>query len=103
MFLIFVVAYLFYLGKSLGGPTPQQVLKVPIIGTVCLLSSSATIAIAVRALRRGRMGAFTTAWAVTIGLGVVFFAASRPSGIAKTAAISVPRKAIASVSTIALR
>jgi cytochrome c oxidase subunit 3 len=72
MFLIFVVAYLFYLGKSLSGPTPQQVLEVPIVGTVCLLSSSATIAIAVRALRRGRMRAFTMAWAVTIGLGVVF-------------------------------
>lgn len=72
MFVIFVVAYLFYLGKSLSGPTPQQVLKAPIIGTVCLLSSSVTIAIAMRALRRGRMPVFTMAWATTIGLGVAF-------------------------------
>jgi cytochrome c oxidase subunit 3 len=72
MFVIFVVAYLFYLGKSLSGPTPQQVLKMPIIGTVCLLSSSATIAVAMGALRRGRIRAFTTAWAATIGLGVAF-------------------------------
>ncbi len=72
MFIIFVVAYLFYLGKSASGPTPQQVLTMPILGTVCLLSSSATIAVAVRALRRGSIRAFAAAWAATIGLGVVF-------------------------------
>jgi cytochrome c oxidase subunit III len=72
MFIIFVVAYLFYLGKSASGPTPQEVLSLPILGTVCLLSSSATIVIAVRALRRGRTWAFAAAWAATIGLGVVF-------------------------------
>jgi cytochrome c oxidase subunit 3/cytochrome o ubiquinol oxidase subunit 3 len=72
MFVIFVVAYLFYLGKSTSGPTPQQVLALPILGTVCLLSSSATIAIAVWALRRGWIRAFATAWAATIGLGAVF-------------------------------
>jgi cytochrome c oxidase subunit III len=72
MFIIFVVAYLFYLGKSASGPTPQKVLALPILGTVCLLSSSATILIAVRALRGGRTRAFAAAWAATIGLGVVF-------------------------------
>ena len=29
IFTIFVVAYLFYLGKSLSGPTPAEVLHVP--------------------------------------------------------------------------
>jgi cytochrome c oxidase subunit 3 len=39
IFTIFVVPYIFYLGKSLAGPTPVQVLEVPILGTICLLSS----------------------------------------------------------------
>jgi cytochrome c oxidase subunit 3 len=43
IFTIFVVAYLFYLGKSSSGPTPQDVLEVPIFYTICLLSSSVTI------------------------------------------------------------
>jgi cytochrome c oxidase subunit 3/cytochrome o ubiquinol oxidase subunit 3 len=43
IFTIFVVAYVFYMGKSLTGPTPQQVLEVPILSTICLLSSSLTI------------------------------------------------------------
>ncbi len=30
IFSIFVVAYLYYAGKSLSGPTPAQVLEVPI-------------------------------------------------------------------------
>ena len=40
IFTIFVVAYLFYLGKSVSGPTPKEVLETPIFFTVCLLSSS---------------------------------------------------------------
>ena len=43
IFTIFVVAYLFYLGKSLTGPTPREVLETPIFYTICLLSSSLTI------------------------------------------------------------
>ena len=43
IFTIFVVAYLFYLGKSLTGPTPREVLETPIFFTICLLSSSLTI------------------------------------------------------------
>src|ERR1700733_14067900 len=43
IFTIFVVAYVFYIGKSLYGPTPDQVLEIPLFGTVCLLSSSFTI------------------------------------------------------------
>ena len=40
IFTIFVVAYLFYVGKSLTGPTPGDVLETPIFYTICLLSSS---------------------------------------------------------------
>ena len=43
IFTIFVVAYLFYAGKSLTGPTPREVLETPIFYTICLLSSSLTI------------------------------------------------------------
>ena len=41
LFAVFVVAYLYDLGRSLSGPTPREVLSVPVLGTVCLLSSSA--------------------------------------------------------------
>jgi len=40
IFTIFVVAYLFYLGKSLTGPTPREVLETPIFYTICLLSAA---------------------------------------------------------------
>jgi cytochrome c oxidase subunit III len=72
IFTIFVVAYIFYIGKSLTGPTPQQVLRVPIFNTICLLSSSLTIHLAVRALRAGKTVAFTVAWLLTFVLGAIF-------------------------------
>ena len=46
IFTIFVVAYLFYLGKSVNGPQPKDVLDLPILNSVCLLGSSATITFA---------------------------------------------------------
>ena len=52
IFTIFVVAYLFYIGKSLTGPTPQQVLEIPWLQHVCLLSSSFTIWLAEHAIER---------------------------------------------------
>ena len=72
IFLIFVVAYLFYLGKSATGPQPRDVLDLPIFLTICLLSSSATIGFAVSALRRGRVGVFRAWWAATIALATIF-------------------------------
>ncbi len=71
-FAIFVVAYLFYIGKSLNGPYPKDVLSPPIINTICLLSSSITIVFAVRALRVGSIGTFTLWWLVTLALGLEF-------------------------------
>lgn len=72
IFTIFVVAYLFYLGKSLSGPTPRQVLETPIFFTVCLLSSSLTIHFASKFLERNRRGAFLGLWSLTILLGALF-------------------------------
>jgi cytochrome c oxidase subunit III len=72
IFIIFVVAYLFYLGKSLSGPAPKDVLELPILNSICLLASSVTITFALRALNRGARGVFTRWWAVTIALGAYF-------------------------------
>ena len=72
IFVIFVVAYLFYLGKSLTGPTPKQVLEAPIFYSICLLSSSITIHLAVKALRAGNVGSFRAWWFGTIVLGAAF-------------------------------
>jgi cytochrome c oxidase subunit 3 len=71
-FSIFVVAYVFYLGKSLAGPHPKDVLSIPILNTICLLSSSITIVLAIRSLRAGAIGAFTVWWFVTFALGLEF-------------------------------
>jgi cytochrome c oxidase subunit III len=72
IFTIFVVAYVFYLGRSFTGPTPAQVLEVPILGTICLLSSSLTIRRAERAVEDDRMAAFTAWLGATIALAAVF-------------------------------
>lgn len=72
IFTIFVVAYIFYIGKSLSGPMPSQVLEIPIITTICLLSSSLTIHFAVRALQRGDIGFFRIFWFITLALGAIF-------------------------------
>lgn len=72
IFSIFVVAYIFYIGKSLSGPTPRQVLEMPIFATICLLSSSLTIHLAVGALRKGQIALFTLFWGITAALGTIF-------------------------------
>ncbi len=72
IFTIFVAAYLYYVGKSLSGPTPKQVLELPILNSICLLSSSATITFALRALVKGNIRLFGIWWLVTILLGAYF-------------------------------
>jgi cytochrome c oxidase subunit III len=74
IFTIFVVAYIFYIGKSLTGPMPNDVLETPIFNTICLLSSSLTIHLAVRALRNAKVGAFGLWWFLTMMLGAIFLA-----------------------------
>jgi cytochrome c oxidase subunit 3/cytochrome o ubiquinol oxidase subunit 3 len=71
IFVIFVVAYLFYVGKSMSGPTPA-VLHTPVFFSICLISSSWTIHRAVAALRRGEVGSFARWWLSTIALGALF-------------------------------
>jgi cytochrome c oxidase subunit 3/cytochrome o ubiquinol oxidase subunit 3 len=72
IFTIFVVAYLFYLGKSLTGPTPREVLETPIFYTICLLSSSLTIHLAAKSLERDYRRLFLGLWLLTIALGGLF-------------------------------
>jgi cytochrome c oxidase subunit 3 len=74
IFIIFVVAYLYYIGKSLSGPTPRQVLELPILGTVCLLSSSITVHWAVSSLRKNNTRNCALGIATTVLLGTIFLA-----------------------------
>lgn len=73
IFTIFVVAYIYYIGRSTYGPTPQ-ILDIPVFNTICLLSSSLTIWMAEHAIERGRIRVFGAWWALTMTLGIVFLA-----------------------------
>ena len=72
IFTIFVVAYLFYIGKSATGPIPSQVLEVPVFYTICLLSSSITMHFSAKSLERGRHAPFLGLWSLTVVLGGLF-------------------------------
>src|SRR6267154_1917588 len=72
IFLIFVVAYIYYIGKSLSGPLPAQVLELPIFSTICLLSSSFTVHFAVSALRKNNLRGCTLGLGGTVLLGAIF-------------------------------
>src|ERR1700759_1962268 len=72
IFTIFVVAYLFYLGKSLSGPSPRDVLETPILYTICLLSRRPTIHVAAKAMERDYSRLFLGLWLLTIALGGLF-------------------------------
>jgi cytochrome c oxidase subunit 3/cytochrome o ubiquinol oxidase subunit 3 len=73
IFTIFVVAYIFYIGRSTYGPGPQ-ILEIPIFNSICLLSSSLTIMLAEHGIKHGRMRAFAAWWALTMLLGLEFLA-----------------------------
>ena len=72
IFTIFVVAYIYNIGKSLYGPTPRQVLEVPVFNSICLLSSSLTIWLSEHAIERGKVKTFGLWWALTFILGAIF-------------------------------
>ena len=76
IFVIFLVAYIYYLGKSLSGPTPRQVLDLPIISTVCLLASSITVYFAVRSARKNETRACSLWLGTTVLLGSLFLLAT---------------------------
>ena len=74
IFIIFVVAYLYYVGKSLSGPTPKEVLEIPILTSICLLSSSITVHYAVSSLHSSARAATSLWLALTVLLGSIFLA-----------------------------
>ena len=76
LFAMFVAAYLIYIGKSIVGHYPKDVLELPILATICLLSSSLTVYLAEHALARNAMGRFIFLWIVTICLGLEFLGAT---------------------------
>jgi cytochrome c oxidase subunit 3/cytochrome o ubiquinol oxidase subunit 3 len=76
LFAIFVVAYLYYLGRSSGGPTPREVLELPVLASALLWASSVTIHRAVGALRGARLAAFARWWSLTVLLGALFLAST---------------------------
>jgi cytochrome c oxidase subunit III len=76
LFAIFVAAYLIYIGKSVTGPFPKDVLDVPILPTICLLSSSFTVYMAEHAALKGAIGRFKLWLLLTIALGLEFLIAT---------------------------
>ncbi len=72
MFSIFIVAYVYYVGRSLYGPQPKDVLELPILDSILLWGSSLTIWFSERALRSRNMQAFKALWGLTILLGSIF-------------------------------
>lgn len=73
IFVIFIVAYLFYAGKSLSGPQADDVLHAPLFFSACLISSSLTVHFAVQSLKKRSRG-FVWWLAATIALGGTFLA-----------------------------
>lgn len=69
-----IVAYITFEGESTVGPTPGEVLSLPLVfgTTACLLSSSLTVHLATRSLDRGNRPLFCLFWAATIALGIAF-------------------------------
>lgn len=72
LFTIFVVAYLFYIDKSLVGPFPADVLEFPWLGSLALFGSSGTIITAEHFAARKNHKMFLIFWGLTIALGCYF-------------------------------
>lgn len=72
LFAIFVAAYLIYIGRSIVGPYPKDVLELPIVSSICLLSSSLTIYFAEHALHQNKIARFKLWLLGTILLGLEF-------------------------------
>jgi cytochrome c oxidase subunit III len=71
IFTIFVVAYIYYIGRSTYGPTPR-ILDIPWFNSICLISSSFTIILAEHAIKHGAMRRFAALWGLTMLLGLEF-------------------------------
>jgi heme/copper-type cytochrome/quinol oxidase subunit 3 len=73
-FLMLILAYLYFNGHAMSGPTPTSTLNAQRTGiyTLCLLASSITIWLAEKKLRAKKHSAFRWLLALTILLGTVF-------------------------------
>src|SRR5262245_43824325 len=69
-----LIAYVVFLGQSVSGPQPKDVLSLNLVllTTACLLSSSVTVHLAEKASRAGHLAGFRMWWSVTIVLGLFF-------------------------------
>lgn len=76
IFAMFVIAYLFYTGKSAYGPQPKDVLELPVFSTIALLSSSVTIWLSEQAIEHGKVQKFSLWLGITILLGTIFLIAT---------------------------
>lgn len=74
LFSTLIVVYLSFVGRDTVGPTPAEVLSLPLVicTTLCLLSSSLTIHLAERDLHLGAQDRFCRWWSASIALGVIF-------------------------------
>jgi cytochrome c oxidase subunit 3/cytochrome o ubiquinol oxidase subunit 3 len=73
-FATFIVVYLFYLGSGDRGPSPREILRVPWIGTVCLVTSSVTVWAAHRSAARGSVRGLAFWMSITAALAIAFLA-----------------------------
>ena len=70
-----IMTYVYFLRQTTHGePNPSQVFRLPTVlaASACLFSSSATIYMAEKALRRNSRQTFLGWWGLTIVLGVLF-------------------------------
>jgi cytochrome c oxidase subunit 3/cytochrome o ubiquinol oxidase subunit 3 len=70
-----IMAYVYFLRQTThGDPNPSQVFRLPMVlaASACLFSSSATIYMAEKSLRRSLRQAFLGWWGLTIVLGILF-------------------------------
>ncbi len=69
-----IATYLVYEGRSVSGPTPREILNIPVtsVSTFDLLMSSLAMVLALAAVTRGDKLWARTWLAVTAGLGIVF-------------------------------
>jgi cytochrome c oxidase subunit III len=76
LFSIFVVAYIFYMGKSLNPPFPREVIafptKTPWLASIALFASSFTIIYAEKMMHKLDRKRFLIWWGITMALGAYF-------------------------------
>ena len=76
LFAIFVVAYVYYMGKSLNPPFPRDVIafpsKTPWLASIALFSSSFTIVYAEKMMHKLDRKGFLIWWGITMALGAYF-------------------------------